>query len=287
MNTTAAQTTQPTHNQTTQTQPSSDLSNTPNNKRNQIPCVASIAGVSVTALLVALLVYSSSPYQTSIQVPKVAVKVNSTSMILKPMSVTAVNAQNHFTLNGSVPSQAHKNAIENELRATFGEGRYTNNLSVNEQLKPAKWLDHIKGFFDFFKLPGSELSAQADVLTLSGTATPLKETISNFLGVDTTVKALDIASNVTAANTNALTVLEGLSENSETTAILEALNLQIINFASGSTAIPKQNQELLKKAAALLKTKVSPFEIAGHADNIGQETSNLKLSERRAKSVTF
>jgi outer membrane protein OmpA-like peptidoglycan-associated protein len=63
------------------------------------------------------------------------------------------------------------------------------------------------------------------------------------------------------------------------------MNMQIINFASGSAQIPAINQTVLKKAAVLLKGKTDVFEIAGHADNIGNEANNLTLSETRAKAV--
>ena len=150
------------------------------------------------------------------------------------MTLTASNTQNHFTLNGSVPSEAIKMSIDNELRATFGDGHYTNNLTVNEQLKPAKWLDKLKGFFGFFKLPGAELTANGDTLILSGTAISLKDGLTEFIGEGVNIKALDIASNVKTANTNALSSLDSLSVNSDAQAILDAMNLQIINFASGS-----------------------------------------------------
>ena len=45
------------------------------------------------------------------------------------------------------------------------------------------------------------------------------------------------------------------------------------------------NQTVLKKAALLLKGKSDAFEIAGHADNVGNEANNLTLSEARAKAV--
>ena len=46
-----------------------------------------------------------------------------------------------------------------------------------------------------------------------------------------------------------------------------------------------ENQAILKKAAVLLKDKNVSFEIAGHADNVGNEANNVKLSEQRAKAV--
>lgn len=260
----------------------------PKNKNflSDVPKIAQIVGAAVTAFLVYLLLQGGSTLNHTIPVPKPVVKVQTnTKMALSPLMLTAVNAQNHFTLNGSVPSVAVKLSIDNELRTTFGEGRFTNNLAVNEQIKPAKWLDHLKGFFDFFKLPGAELTANGDVLTLSGTAVSFKEPLTALVGEGTTVKALDINSNVNTANTNALSALDSLSVNSDTQSILDAMNMQIINFASGSTQIPAINQTVLKKAAALLKGKTDVFEIAGHADNVGNEANNAKLSEARAKAV--
>lgn len=251
-----------------------------------IPPIAQYIGAGVTAWLVYLLLHGGAVLNHDIIQPKTVVKIqNNVKIGLSPMSVSGANVQNHFTLNGSVPSETIKANIDNELRATFGEGNYTNNLTVNDQLKPAKWLDHLKGYFDFFKLPSAEMTTNADVITLSGTAIAVKDSLSSFVGTDTTVKALDIASNVQTANTNALTALDALSVNSDTRSILDAMNLQIINFASGSTAIPAINQDVLKKAAALLKVKTTPFEIAGHADNKGKEVANLSLSQARAKAI--
>ena len=256
------------------------------NLLSDIPKAAQGGGAGVTAMLVYLLLQGGATFNHTIPVPKPVVKVQTnTKMTLSPLTLTAVNTQNHFTLNGNVPSEAVKLSIDNELRASFGESHFTNNLTVSDQVKPAKWLDHLKGFFDFFKIPGAELTAHGDVLTLSGTAISLKEPLTAFVGEGTTVKALDIASNVNTANTNALSALDGLSVNSDTQSILDAMNMQIINFASGSAQIPAINQTVLKKAAILLQGKTNGFEIAGHADNIGNEANNIKLSEARAKAV--
>ena len=260
-------------------------------KFGNIPLVAQYVGGAVSALLVALLLNGGMPLNRPIPAPKPDVKLAEPAkktvpkVELAPMALTAVNAQNHFTLNGKVPSEAIKLNIENELRATFGDGHYTNNLTVDEKVKPAKWLDKLKGFFAFFKLPGAELTANGDTLTLSGTAVSLKDNLTEFVGEGTTVKALDVASNVKTANSNALSTLDTLSVNSDTESILNAMNMQIINFASGSTQIPAENQAILKKAAVLLKDKKVPFEIAGHADSVGNEAKNLKLSEQRAQAV--
>ena len=279
-----------------QNTPSNTKKSTRHTLLGDIPMIAQYTGAAVSALLVWLLLSggatlnqpipsgkpaaapASAPASVPAEKPKAAVA-------LAAMNLTASNAQNHFTISGSVPSEAIKMSIDNELRATFGDGHYTNNLTVNDQIKPAKWLDHLKGFFGFFKLPGAELTANGDILTLSGTAISLKNNLIEFVGDGTTVKALDIASNVKTANSNALSAMDNLSANSDAQAILNAMNMQIINFASGSSQIPAENQAILKKAAVLLKDKKVAFEVSGHADNVGNEANNLKLSEQRAKAV--
>lgn len=107
------------------------------------------------------------------------------------------------------------------------------------------------------------MTAHGDVLTLSGTAISLKEPLTAFVGEGTTVKALDIASNVSTANTNALSALDGLSVNSDTQSILDAMNMQIINFASGSAQIPAINQTVLKKRLFCCKAKPMDLKLQG------------------------
>lgn len=69
--------------------------------------------------------------------------------------------------------------------------------------------------------------------------------------------------------------------------LVRALNLQIINFASGSNAIPRENEELLKKSAEAIKQAPAgtKLEVGGHTDNKGDAAGNEKLSANRAKAV--
>jgi outer membrane protein OmpA-like peptidoglycan-associated protein len=69
--------------------------------------------------------------------------------------------------------------------------------------------------------------------------------------------------------------------------IAKALNLYIINFASGKYDIPPKNKEFLKKAATYLKQlpNTTQIEVGGHTDNRGSDQYNLNLSKNRAKAV--
>ncbi|CAI3113338.1 Peptidoglycan-binding protein ArfA [Acinetobacter calcoaceticus] len=74
--------------------------------------------------------------------------------------------------------------------------------------------------------------------------------------------------------------------NVDVNALVKALNLQIINFASGSSDIPADNKAILDQAATLLN-KVSgvKLNVGGHTDSTGNAAANKALSQRRAQAV--
>ncbi|MCK0804091.1 OmpA family protein [Acinetobacter pittii] len=74
--------------------------------------------------------------------------------------------------------------------------------------------------------------------------------------------------------------------NVDVNALVKALNLQIINFASGSSDIPADNKAILDQAATLLN-KVSgvKLNVGGHTDSTGNAAANKALSQSRAQAV--
>jgi outer membrane protein OmpA-like peptidoglycan-associated protein len=117
----------------------------------------------------------------------------------------------------------------------------------------------------------------------------LIEGAKGILPADFTVEAepqLDVAAAVAGSINSAKQAISGLGDNASADDLVRALNLQIINFATDSSEIPAENQEILDLAAAKLSAlPEATLKIIGHTDNQASHEYNQQLSEKRATAV--
>ena len=99
--------------------------------------------------------------------------------------------------------------------------------------------------------------------------------------------AFNAEDQIRAASDKAMSALNGLKPGYSAQDLIGALNLEIINFSTGSAQIPDYSAPFLNKAAEVIKMAPAgvTIEVGGHTDNTGDAAANLTLSQQRAEAV--
>jgi outer membrane protein OmpA-like peptidoglycan-associated protein/uncharacterized protein YidB (DUF937 family) len=99
--------------------------------------------------------------------------------------------------------------------------------------------------------------------------------------------AWNAAEQIRLASEKASSALAALKPGFSAQDLISALNLNVINFPTGSAQIPADSDDYLNRMAIALKAAPTGtvLEIAGHTDNTGDAASNMTLSQQRADAV--
>ena len=203
-------------------------------------------------------------------------------------SIKANNGK--YVVTGAVPDEATKKQIMDALTAQYGAGNVDfAGLKVDAAAKPfgAGWWDNFSKMLPNLKdWKTGELSFVGSAVTAATglPAAAIAQLKSLFSGWKLPVSIEGVETAAKQANEEALKELGSAGTVDE---VVKALNVSIINFASGSSAIPADAKPIIDKAAEVLKKQPdgATVEIGGHTDSDGNDDSNLKLSQARADSV--
>ncbi|WP_028221849.1 OmpA family protein [Paraburkholderia oxyphila] len=201
------------------------------------------------------------------------------------------------TVTATVGTEAEKAQLLDALTKKFGAGKFDANVTVDAATRPAAWLAHLDGLLPLLALPGAEVKIDGSHVELSGTAANAQlgwlDKLKALFGSGFDIGVFNVQQAVADATQSFRDAIKGLfgSEASCASAdIVKVFNLQVVNFATGSTSIPASAGEDLRQSAKVLNAcakegKPVKIEIAGYSDNVGNAASNLALSKRRAQAV--
>jgi len=255
-----------------------------------------IVAVIILALLVAWLWKSCQHKQMAVPVNNEGSSASQVSADIAPASLSLSTDANGKVAQCQVGvgDQGFLASIQSKVKEIFSSNQdcsvdtaSTHAATFTDQAGLAGVLGLLKG------VPNVSLDWVGDKITLKGADTAkLNELLGKIKGlvpnteviVEAPVSAADSDSNSLIAAQDALANID--TNKVDINEVIKALNLQIINFATGSNQIPDENKAILDKAATLLKTaKDAKLTVAGYTDSTGNADSNKALSQKRAQAV--
>ena len=184
-----------------------------------------------------------------------------------------------FVLTGVVPDVAMRAKLIQLTEKTFGVGNVVDQLAIDPQVKLPDYLE--KAFTAFLGLKGIQaagFSIGADKFVLKGKVET--DAIKATLGI----KLTEILAPLLIQND--LQVLAVTISKPSLAELQYYFGSNPIEFEFNSASLDAQSRQTLNRIAELLQQNAEPnVQIEGHTDNVGSNSYNLRLGQKRANSA--
>lgn len=253
-----------------------------------------LLGLLILGLLVALFLrYCNHKEQTA---AADQVTASSSLAVAEPalFQLTTDATGGLVTCQAKIGDPSFVGSIQTEIKQLFThangcgvDSSATYNAALVDQNALSSVLKLLKGVPNIdLTWTGNEIVLKgADATTTQGLADKIKALVPN-LNVKT-APGMDINTAVNTSVSDAEKALSSLNPDQvKPLDIATALNLQIINFATGSNHIPEVNKSVLDQAAALMNRVPNvQLTVKGFTDATGDANRNKELSRKRAQVV--
>lgn len=198
-----------------------------------------------------------------------------------PGTLRVHDAAGNVTLDGPVHDAGEKSAIEKAAANRFGTGNVVSNLTVQAASESVVWVATA-----MTALPRKGGGFGPIDLVVSKTVLSLTGRVPTAAAGRDLLKAVQDASGRTVT-ANKLEIVSGGAGGLLQRNIDVAVNGRAVSFETGSAAITKAGQTVLKALATPLKAARGSARVVvgGYTDDVGDAKANLLLSRARANSV--
>ena len=197
--------------------------------------------------------------------------------VLAPSAAPAqVQGAGQVVARGVVPDEATRQSILQRLRATYGDQRVVDEITVGQVVAPPQWKAHVDKLLqaDLKQVSKGQLAIKGNTVELHGEVG--NEAVRQQLASD-----MATSLNPTYTVRNGLTVATR-----EQDVVDQALANRIVEFEAGSAVLTPRGQAIVQEmATALIALKGKRFEVIGHTDADGARALNVVLSQQRAQAV--
>lgn len=274
-----------------------EKSHNPPEKGGFLKALLPFVGALIIALIAWLMLKSCQTQPTQVAVPPPATPEQVAQVNAIPASLKLAldeTGNGLYAFDASVGNDALGEQVKNAVFGVFGQFDNAKINVGNDIAKEMPAMQYLPQIFGFMKgVPDASIRLDGKTIFVNSSNPQALEKLLGDLKTalpdDFDIQAepkLDAEAAVAKSLEEAKSAIDSLTANSSADELVRALNLQIINFASGSSQIPTANQEILDKAASLMnEIDGVRLVITGHTDNQGSMASNQKLSESRAKAV--
>ncbi len=236
----------------------------------------------------------SGPMPASVSTP-----VSSAATPAVEMQASKLNLQfdknMQANVTATVASEAEKNQLLDALKAKLGDAFKPEmaSITIDANTKPASWLANVGAWLPDVKLANAGVNIVDPKITLEGEAANPKLALVDKIkaaagsGIDVAAGFFNNEQAAQVANASADQALTALAASCQAKDLVSALNLQRVNFGSGSAVVPKDTRDLLQKHIKTIKacTEKVKLKIDGYTDNQGKAEANVTLSKKRADAI--